>query len=284
MDKTLCIYHDKCADGFMAATVVLDAMGERHVEFVPGRYGEAPPDVKGRDVMMVDFSYKRPVLLEMAAQARSILILDHHKSAAADLVDLPRNVTAVFDMNRSGAMMAWDYCNPNGPPPLIVQHVQDRDLWRFDMEGTEDIQAALFSYPYHFPTWLKFLRNDMLVNDLEKEGRTLARKHRKDVSELLPYADELSILGYRVPMLNCPFMFASAAGNELAAGQAFAACYQYGADGVSFSLRSKPNTVDVSKVAAVFGGGGHANAAGFKINFCQLLRLADYWLIQEECK
>ena len=75
---SICIYHGNCADGFGAAWVVRKALGD--IEFVGAKYQEAPPDVTGKDVVMVDFSYKRPVLLEMAEKANSILILDHHNT------------------------------------------------------------------------------------------------------------------------------------------------------------------------------------------------------------
>ncbi|HEY9460031.1 MAG TPA: phosphoesterase, partial [Paralcaligenes sp.] len=81
--RPICIYHGKCADGFTAAWAVKCALGD--IEFYPGVYQEPPPEVTGRDVIIVDFSYKRPVLVEMAAVARSILVLDHHKTAAEDL-------------------------------------------------------------------------------------------------------------------------------------------------------------------------------------------------------
>ena len=82
--KKLCIYHGNCADGFGAAYAVWKRYGEA-VEFYPGVYQQDPPDVTGRDVIMVDFSYKRPVIEQMAQDANSILILDHHKSAEEDL-------------------------------------------------------------------------------------------------------------------------------------------------------------------------------------------------------
>ena len=109
-DKLVCIWHGNCQDGFGAAWAVRHALGEDNVEFYPGVYQEAPPDVAGRDVMIVDFSYKRPVIDAMAEVARSIVIFDHHKSAAEDLAGLPlpgvpqmAKVAAVFDMERSGA-------------------------------------------------------------------------------------------------------------------------------------------------------------------------------------
>ncbi len=84
--KTLCIYHGNCQDGFAAAWTArqIRAFGDR-VEFYPGVYQDAPPNVTSRDVVFVDFSYKRSVLEEMAANARSIVIFDHHKSAEEDL-------------------------------------------------------------------------------------------------------------------------------------------------------------------------------------------------------
>ncbi len=128
----ICIYHGNCADGFGAAWTVRKALGE--IEFYAASYQEPPPDVTGKDVVMVDFSYKRQVLLEMSEKARSILILDHHKTAAEDLVDLPENVIAKFDMSRSGAMLAWDHFFPGESPPPLLLHIEDRDLWRFALQ------------------------------------------------------------------------------------------------------------------------------------------------------
>src|SRR5262249_46835791 len=87
--KPLCIYHGGCDDGFAAAWVVRKALGGE-VDFYPGVYQKDPPAHDGRDVIFVDFSYKRPVLEAMAQQAASVLILDHHKTAAEDLCDLPQ--------------------------------------------------------------------------------------------------------------------------------------------------------------------------------------------------
>ena len=69
MARPLCIYHGNCADGFGAAWVVRRALGD-NVEFVPGVYGFPNPEhIEGRDIIMVDFSYKRPVLDKMAMRA-----------------------------------------------------------------------------------------------------------------------------------------------------------------------------------------------------------------------
>lgn len=271
--NTLCIYHGNCADGFGAAWAVRKALGDIH--FHAGAYGATPPDVAGKDVIMVDFSYKRAVLLELAEAANSILILDHHKSAEADLVSLPCNVTSTFDMNRSGAMLAWEYFFPNTTPPALLLHIEDRDLWRFNLENTRQVQAALFSYPYDFDYWDVLMEADPAV--LAAEGKCIERKHFKDLGELLKATRrEMIIGGHRVPVANLPYTFSSDAGNEMAKGNPFAACYWDTPTGRSFSLRSTDEGVDVSEIAAQFGGGGHRNAAGFRVSFAQAAEFEDF--------
>lgn len=266
--KPLCIYHSNCADGFCAAWVVRKAFGEENIDFLAAAYQMDPPDVTGRDVIMVDFSYKRDVLLKMAEQATSIVILDHHKSAAEDLKDLPRNVEAHFDMERSGAMMTWDYFFPASPAPDLIHFIQDRDLWRWQMPETKEVTAALFSYPYDFAQWDWLIESEGMICILHTEGKTLLRKQSKDVADIIKAGKRrMVIAGYDVPVVNAPFNLASDIGNELAFGEAFAATYYDTKGGRSFSLRSIEGGLDVSTIAAQYGGGGHAKAAGFRIPF-----------------
>ena len=57
-------------------------------------------------------------------------------------------------------------------------------------------------------------------------------------------------------------------------GEPFAACYYETAKGRVYSLRSREGGVDVSVIASLFGGGGHKNAAGFRIGFDEINRLS----------
>lgn len=80
----LVIFHNPCTDGFGAAWAAWHAWGDAP-EYIGAAYGEAPPNVEGKNVLIVDFSYPKAVLETMAGSATSIVVLDHHKSAAADL-------------------------------------------------------------------------------------------------------------------------------------------------------------------------------------------------------
>lgn len=263
--KALCIYHANCADGFGAAWAVRAALREG-VEFHAAGYGSEPPAVDGRTVYIVDFSYPRAVLIDMASRAQKIVVLDHHKTAQADLSPegLPVNVTVHFDMQRSGARMAWDFFHPEQAPALI-QHIEDRDLWRFDLSCTREIQAALFSYPYDFAVWDDLMRAS--TEQLAMDGAAIERKHHKDVAELVSVTQRRMVIGgHDVPVANLPYTMSSDAGHLMAAGEPFAACYWDTAENRVFSLRSTDAGLDVSEIAKQYGGGGHRNAAGFRVH------------------
>lgn len=293
--RPLCIYHGKCADGFTAAWVVNNALPE--CDFHAGTHQNPPPDVTGRDVIMVDFSYKRPVLDEMAKVANSIVILDHHKTAEADLADFTTApagsrplahwdmasvwqgllqldrppVVADFDMDRSGAQMAWDYFHDQmkDERPLLVDYVGDRDLWRFALPMSREVNAYIFAHDYTFENWNhldRHLRDHMDVQRLAEMGGAIEKKHHRDVGELVEVCRRRMIIGgHDVPVANIPYTLASDAGHLLATGEPFGVCYWDTPEGRVFSLRSTDAGLDVSEIAKGYGGGGHRNASGFRM-------------------
>lgn len=265
---TLCIYHAHCADGFGAAWAVWLRYGHA-VEFQGGTHGASPPDCTGQDVLLVDFAYKLPEMEQILAQARTLTILDHHKTAQADIQPLLEKgaVQGEFDMERSGAAMAWDWCFPGEPRPRLLAHIQDRDLWRFDLHGTRQIGAVIATYDQDFEVWsglAKALEEDDSWQSLYATGLILESKHLKDVQQLVEVTRRSMVIGGEtVPVANLPYLFASEAGNILAEGQPFAACYYDTPNGRKFSLRSRHDGSDVSLIATAYGGGGHTRAAGF---------------------
>lgn len=287
-NNPLCIYHGNCVDGFGAAWVIHHAYGldnGKEVEFHAGVYGAVPPDCKDRIVYIVDFSYPPKVMHEITAVAQSVTWIDHHKSAieamgissveeSENLRHIPcamnpnRFITAKLHTGFSGALLAWKFFF-DGPPPPLIDHISDRDLWRFFLPGTEDINAALFSYPYDFNVW------DILMGrsteSLREEGVAITRKHLKDVNELCMVNARMMWIGeHRVPCANMSYIHASDAGYWMLDNNKeapFAATFFIRADGMYvFSLRGRStDDFDVSQVAKQFGGGGHKKAAGFTV-------------------
>lgn len=266
--KPLVIYHGNCADGFSAAWCFWRKYGDA-CEYMAGVYQQDPPDVTGRNVYLVDFSYKRNVVLRMLEQASHITLIDHHKTALEDLAGIESEKFSTFtDLDRSGATLAWDFLFPDEPRPLLLGHVEDRDLWRFKLPGTREIQAFVFSHEYTFEQWDQMMRAGQAeLLQMTAAGAAIERKHHKDVAELVGVCKRRMVIGgHNVPVASLPYTLTSDAGHLMARGEPFAACYWDTESGRVFSLRSTDEGLDVSEIAKQYGGGGHVRASGFKVS------------------
>lgn len=278
-NRPLVIYHGNCADGFSAAWCFWRKYRDG-ADYVAGVYQQTPTDVTGRDVFLVDFSYKRPVVERMLQQANSVTLIDHHKTAIEDLrplyeaADFDRQAHGseprfhwFCDLERSGATLAWDFLFPGEDRPLLLGHIEDRDLWRFKLPGTREIQALVFSHEYTFEQWDRLMGADQVeLLKMTAAGAAIERKHHKDVAELVAVCKRRMVIGvHDVPVASLPYTLVSDAAHLMAQGEPFAACYWDKAEGRVFGLRATDEGIDVSDVAKAYGGGGHAKAAGFTV-------------------
>jgi uncharacterized protein len=188
-----------------------------------------------------------------------------------DFADNPRmsKVMIHFDMNRSGAGMAWDFFI--GSRSWLIDYLEDYDLWKFDLPETRCICAAVNSYPFN--CWKDMFIDDLNVDSVRSrllvEGEAILRAKDYNIDRLIKSSKRYcKIAGYTVPIANIPFVYASEAGNKMAVGEPFAAVYSDSSKGRIVSLRSvDPTGVDVSTIATKYGGGGHKHASGFKVPF-----------------
>jgi uncharacterized protein len=262
---TIVIYHGNCDDGFGSAIAAYKALGDQ-VEYIPAEHGSLPPDVTGKKVYILDFSYKKDVMLSIASAASEVILLDHHVTAQNDLEELFASglIQGKFDMTQSGAVMSWQYFH-SAPLPQLFLHIQDRDLWQFKLPYTQEITAALQNYPQTFENWLPFLED---LQPLIDQGKPIQQFFKRQIEALLNRCYRATIAGFDVPIVNAPSMFASDLGDIMTQGEPFAAIFHFNHKGTSFSLRSTDKGENVSAIAELFGGGGHRNAAGFKLDHC----------------
>ena len=262
--KTI-ITHANCSDGFTAAWAA----------YVPGddviyaSYGDPVPDgLEDKAVVILDFSYPRETLEALHAKCSSLLVLDHHKTAQADLAGLPY---CQFDMARSGAKMAWDHFRTG--PSVLVDYVQDRDLWRHALPYTREINACLRWTDRSFERWDE-LHHLLLMKDgvagLARAGHLTLDLIRRITEESAKHPGVVTLPdGKRIAVINRGLLFASELGSYLVKRYDVdaAAIWNQGPDGTYFfSLRSD-GKLDCSGLAKAFGGGGHAGAAGFRIGY-----------------
>jgi len=269
MNKIHVLYHDNCLDGLGAAYSALEYARRLGLEavLIPVNYKEDPPDVVGKTVFVVDFSYPREVLLRMHSQAKLLVVLDHHKTAQDDLKDLP---FAHFDMQKSGAVMAWEYFNGSIKKPTLLSIIQDRDLWKFEFRETRNVTAALYSMLDQGVDMIaRYVdKGDSGIEELNRVGGLINVIFDKEVEVFAKHPVKISLNGFVGLACNAPAKYASELGGVLCKlSGSYGATFTFSGKTKSwqFSLRSVGD-YDVSEIAKHFGGGGHRNAAGFSVD------------------
>lgn len=260
---SLIIAHAACRDGFAAAWVARHYLlsKDRTVEVYFAYHNTEPPweQIKGRNVYVLDFAYKRSLMDKIAKEAKTITVLDHHKTAEEDLKGF---AGAIFDMSRSGAGMTWDFFYPDKQRPWLVKYVEDRDLWTYKLSQSEAVNAFISTLPYDYDAWTDKALH-MEWQDAAPIGSAVVGKTKHYVEELKKNAVRIDFEGYNIPCVNAPHVDISELVGELAKNEPFAmGWWQLGDGRFKYSLRSN-NDIDVSVIAKKYGGGGHAKAAGF---------------------
>ncbi len=319
LKPTHIFYHADCSDGFGAAYAAWRHFGT-NASYRGLHHGEGYEDaeIDGRDVFILDFSFPPARLERMAARAHTITQIDHHASArsawAAQLTDEPSGyshythpnlpLTVIFDLGKSGARLAWEHFHPQTPIPLLLQHIEDQDLWRFKLSGTRAFGRALRLQPFDFLIWHRFCidadastsaayqaliaQGEAVEAFVQREIEGLAhgrlrmaarlRGEPVDAMQALRHGQavvtdgEQSWLAMPGIAVNANVVFASELGHQLAEQcSTFGLIWQLSGDGeVKVSLRSN-GSIDVSVIALRYGGGGHPNAAGFRLPLAQFM-------------
>ncbi|WP_319499291.1 DHHA1 domain-containing protein [uncultured Cohaesibacter sp.] len=290
----LVIYHDNCDDGYAAAMVC--NMRWPSVKFFATNYGRdnvKDYHVADKHVLIVDFSFPAEQLSRMADLAASVLVLDHHKSAKEALSSLPQVTRPTpdgwsahmndcreaghsallieFDMERSGARMAWDFCYHDLNAPMFIKLIEDRDLWRFSYPLTAPFCTYLRSVARNFTDWQRVKEELELYPARVEEKATAAHDFKTElVNRIADCAvirrfdkwDDVAVIEC------CPYELVSDVCSELLKrhpGAPFSVAAVRAHGGLTYSFRSTDDREDVSEIAKSFGGGGHRNAAGARI-------------------
>ena len=282
MSKTYVLYHGGCYDGFASAWIARKHLPE-DTEFIPVGFSSPMPEIEdGSGVYILDFSYPRDELIALQERTQ-VLVLDHHKTAEAQLKGLSY---AVFDLGKSGATLTWEWFNGLcSMPPEFIRYIEDRDLWRHALKNSREINAVIRSYPFDFEVWDRSVSNVCGEAVWVSEGRAILRAQQREIEFMTYKVQYASFGGYVFPCINANCSFQSDIAHYLyenfptyrqdtegwlrktdVRGSAVYSVWPHGDNGqVKFfwSLRSN-GSLDVSELATAFGGGGLPQASGFR--------------------
>lgn len=271
---TAILYHGGCPDGFGGAYAAWKKFGH-DAEYVPVKHGYPVPEhLDGKELYMIDFCYPEADMDALAKTAKSLTVLDHHEGVRS----IATKFQGVFDVTRSGAVIAWEYFHAQTPTPTLLKYVQEGDLYRFGLPNTREILNYVYTLTDSFASFSKenLKKWDTFIAELENEGdrkriieigTSFAQFHEHVVVHAVHHAELVQFEGYECYLTSTSGEFKSDAGNRLAKLKPpIAIIVSAHADGLGVSLRSD-KSVDVAALAQKYGGNGHPAAAGFFIPY-----------------
>ena len=314
MNPDLVVYHGGCADGTAAGWVfwqhAKNIKSFKMPEFWGAKYGDDPiplEKVRGKTVVVVDFSYDRGYTEKINGEAKQLVVLDHHKSHQKELEGLSY---AIFDMSRAGCQIAWDYIYPpqtsGKARPNFINYIADRDLWTWKLPSSRAVNKALYlkNYTSSFEEIDKL--RTVKFDELAREGRIFVTYEDLILEKLSRFWTTRYFFSrpegpvaphsgaktpgppvYKVMVVEAVFL-QSELGSKLSEGHPdhdFAVMYRFDVPSQTwyFSCRAREkSTLDLGAILKCHGGGGHPKAAGFEIQSSEWPR--GVFLTEEEFK
>ena len=283
-----CFYHND-ADGKCAGFWVHHrAYLEPDIEFIEISYEKPFPMntiLSNEQIYIVDYSIMPNEMRELLKITKDVTWIDHHKTAIERYKDFEYDLRGIRYDGIAGCMLTYCYLThmTNGgrgeikpfdiqmteDAPLFTKLIADWDVWKFDYgDKTRSFITAFNSYDFNPESkeWIRFFKRILSksspVTDMIDEGTSMLKYRDGWAKEYLKrFGFEVNFEGlncFAVNLGNCNSeCFKSLPDRKYDAFMPFA----YNGEKWTVSMYSK--THDVSDICKKYGGGGHAQAAGF---------------------
>lgn len=258
------LYHKKCPDGFSGAWIAHKKFGE-NADYVPVSAGGLPPLFSGKEVYMIDYVPPEESLKNVIVNNKSVIAIDHHASAQNLISLMPGSV---FNVKKSGSVLAWEYFFPSQSVPMLLKYEQEVDLWTWELPNSNEMSLYIDLTDYSFKDWDKLaddIEDPIVRAEIIKQSALLVKDKDKQVREMLEEDIQLvEFEGMKIYAINSP-VSVSILGNLLVKKRPpVGLIWAESKDKIRVSLRSD-GSVDVGILAKKYGGGGHKGAAGFRV-------------------
>lgn len=278
--KKIGIYHKNCTDGTTAGAVLLRKFPD--IKLFPLVHSHTEEDLEhihktagdGSEIYFVDFATGVEEFLD---KKHNIFVLDHHFGAKERMEKLEKEnpkLKYIFDNNKSGASLAWQYFFKDEKEPEIIKYVEDSDLWTGKYEETKYVSNYLSMFSNNPEHVLELMESD--INEIKEKGKIISdyvdiqiERIVEGLQEIKLRIGEIEVLAYNVTM------YESAVGHKLSVLQNQAvAMFTISGNNVNFSFRSNDNNNPTAfDLAKLLGGGGHKNASGATIYLKDFLKM-----------
>jgi uncharacterized protein len=282
------IYHNNCYDGYTGFYLFIKSKQWVKNPIVYPDYPSSktiPPNIDGKNVIIIDVAYSADILKKIANKANKVLFIDHHKTIIKDIKKLklkpPHEI--VYDVDECGATLVWKYFFSNKKMPLFLKYIRDNDIGIWEMDGTIDLHTYLevnFQKKPNFECLKKWdsLFKTPFLNKAIKMGKIyneykqhiikkIARQHQ--VKTFPGKKFKKIIKGkYTVAVLNNTCISATPVGKYVIDNYNVDFCMIWTIDKKNnkYIISFRSNEVDVGQIAKLLGGGGHKLASGVSLD------------------
>lgn len=236
-------------------------------------------------------NYNKIVLLDLSLDLNQMLLfyklfkkdfiwIDHHKRPDKELEDkfskLKIKIEGLRDHRKAACYLVWKYFKKE--PPEFVKYIQDMDLWKFTLKDSKNFMSGIPDLKEKYTSKnINFILNMFNFDYFNKKKEEIINKgkiiteHQKDfVLRSIFYGKIIKFHNYKTFIINtqfnsgifADFLFKKKEYKDI---DILITWYkEYKNNQFLFSLRKNPKSkADLSKLAKIYGGGGHISAAGF---------------------
>lgn len=289
------VYHADCADGMAAAWVarsfvkitrpdsIINLIPLFHNEKAEDKFALTPPGTEVHlHILDITIPFESLLAIRKKTGIRSLTYLDHHVTGADDVSDAQEFFSTYLSDDRlkcvyrngdgiSGATLAWEHYFPGRVVPAAIRAVADRDTWTFAIPCSKAFHAYAVMAIDKAEEW-DYVFDCGNYSSIVHMGRAILR-----------YTDNVA-KRYSNPIKQLPIMYGEHKGAfvnvnrenvsdtcqttlEDAPDLKFVICFQWNPTYYKFDFRSRKgeDAFHCANIAKLFGGGGHAPAAGVEI-------------------
>lgn len=268
----LCIYHIADHDGKGSGAVVksvfpkIELLGLNHDMEIPYDLIE-----KHEKVVVCDFALPVEYMFKLS-ETIDFTWIDHHASVIDKYEEeLAKGRNPIKGLRRVGQAaieLCWEYFYPDRDVPLGITLLAKNDLFDLSDPRVRPFEFAMQSFGVNTPDdkiWTELFENRLDIEEMIQDGqRILGWINVRNYRLVRSMAFESEIDGYKCICANMPQGYSSFYDSveNRESYDVMINFYMNKNQKWNLSFYSSKKNVDVSKIAAKFGGGGHRGAAG----------------------
>lgn len=282
------IYHKSDLDGVFSAAIAaiaLKRMGakEEEITFNGWTYGNEVPELKEEsEIYILDLTLPdmESVVREAIGKGSSITWIDHHKTAIETYKDsIVSMIKGIRRIGTAAVELTYEFFfGVKTIVPKFVDYLSRYDVWRSEDRDWEDVIG--FQYYVRAKVGLDVGKAMELFNSEGYSNETKPHVETgkliigyiggKNKNEILSYAFKGKVDGMDAVFMNTTEFNSTTFNSAITGDVEVVVPFCILPDGkvrLSLYYVGSREDGDISGIAKSFGGGGHAKAAGFQLDF-----------------